>query len=604
MEEKNRYNMLDVLKYHINTFKKEKQGFILWIYLFNMIVLGVFPIVMVVFPKFVIEVIEEENVRKLVFVVVGFSLLIIILRALIIYFRVSISAIGITGRLSQNKVYNTKFKDVSFEHLEDINFHKERATALTTLQGNMNGFESSIKLVNDILPRFVSIIGFSIILGMFNIYIIPLTIALSYIQYRISLLSKKYALKRNDELQEARRQADYFKKVSNDFSFGKDIRVGQLENELQKRNEIKNNYANKISKEITFFRYRVRLFDLIYILLINGFTYYLIVNAYMNNEISLAVVSMTVWTILAISLDLQSIFKDVATLREDTTYTANFLKFIDKDFCGESWGENNISGEEIKIEFKDVAFAYPSSDVTVLKDFNLTIYANQTLALVGINGAGKSTIIKLLSGFYQVSKGQILVNDKPISSYDEKEYRNILSVVFQDVNIYAASLIENITGFDPTNEEIDRAIKALKDVGLYDKVMEFKNGIHQNLLKVIDDDGTDLSGGEAQKLAIARALYKENCKLLILDEPTSALDAISERAIYNNFRDLTKNKTAIMISHRLASTRFCDKIAFLENGNVKEYGTHEELMNLENGKYKEMFIIQGKYYQDGAKNDL
>ena len=189
-----------------------------------------------------------------------------------------------------------------------------------------------------------------------------------------------------------------------------------------------------------------------------------------------------------------------------------------------------------------------------------------------------------------------------IKTIDLSCYRARLAVIFQESLIYAASILENIVGLskDPTDHE--RAMNALKLVGLYEKIESLPQKEHHELLKVIDPSGTELSGGEKQKLSIARALYKENTSFIMLDEPTASLDAIAEKEIYDNFKTLINNRSALIISHRLASTRFCDNIALLDNGKILEYGSHELLMNKENGVYKEMFITQGKYYQEGAKN--
>ncbi len=202
-------------------------------------------------------------------------------------------------------------------------------------------------------------------------------------------------------------------------------------------------------------------------------------------------------------------------------------------------------------------------------------------------------------GLYDVDEGEILINGTPIRDFNKRELYSMYSVVFQDVNILAYTLAENVAC---TSENIDndRVYKVLDKVGLKEKVNSFPKGLDQIMLKIIDENGTELSGGESQKLAIARALYKDG-NMVIMDEPTSALDALAEAEIYKDFSELVENKTSIYISHRLSSTKFCDAIALFDKTGLIEYGTHDELME-NRGEYYKMFTIQGKYYQKGNSN--
>ncbi|MEG2935905.1 MAG: ABC transporter ATP-binding protein, partial [Clostridium sp.] len=277
----------------------------------------------------------------------------------------------------------------------------------------------------------------------------------------------------------------------------------------------------------------------------------------------------------------------------------DFYEFMDTDL-GEQGGDVEGASKEdsLAIEFKNVTFAYPGTDKNVLKDFSLSIPKGQKLAIVGINGAGKTTFVKLLTGLFKVNEGEILINGININEYKKSELYRMFGAVFQEVNILALTIAENIAC---TMDGIDykKVDKVLKQVGLYHKVYELKDNVKTNMLKIIDENGVVFSGGESQKLAIARALYKGgNC--VIMDEPTAALDALAEAEIYNKFDLLTQVKTAIYISHRLASTKFCDAIALLDDTGLREYGTHEELMDSK-GAYYDMFVTQGKYYQEGGE---
>ena len=216
---------------------------------------------------------------------------------------------------------------------------------------------------------------------------------------------------------------------------------------------------------------------------------------------------------------------------------------------------------------------------------------------MGINGAGKTTFVKLLTGLFRPDSGRILINGHDINEYKKSELFKMFAAVFQEVNILAFTIAENIA-CSLEDIDSDRVDEVLKQVGLYDKVQGLDKGVNTMMLKIIDENGTVFSGGESQKLAIARALYKGG-SCVIMDEPTAALDALAEAEIYSEFDALTKGKTAIYISHRLASTKFCDRIALIDGTGLKEYGTHDELME-QGGAYYDMFVTQGKYYQEGG----
>ena len=253
----------------------------------------------------------------------------------------------------------------------------------------------------------------------------------------------------------------------------------------------------------------------------------------------------------------------------------------------------------LALDVADLSKKY--GDRMALSHANFEVPMGSICGFVGPNGSGKTTLVKLLCGFYEPTEGTILINGVDIKTIDLNHYRTKLAVIFQEVVVYAATILENIVGLSTDPNEHEKAMNALKLVGLYEKTKSMPQEEHQELLKVIDPSGTELSGGEKQKLSIARALYKENTSLIILDEPTASLDAIAEKEIYENFKTLINNRTALIISHRLASTKFCDNIVLLEDGEILEYGTHDALMSTENGRYQSMFLTQGKYYQKGAE---
>lgn len=285
----------------------------------------------------------------------------------------------------------------------------------------------------------------------------------------------------------------------------------------------------------------------------------------------------------------------VGVLKSSTEYLELEMKYLNlksEMTCGEL-SADGIDPKNICFEFHHVSFTYPGTDMPVLNDICLKINSGEKLAVVGLNGSGKSTMIKLLCRLYDPDSGSITVNGTDIKSYRYEEYLKLFSVVFQDFKLLAFSVAENVAAndvFDP-----DKVLRCLETAGLRERVEKMPNGINQAVYKLYEKDGIDLSGGEEQKLAIARALYKD-APFVILDEPTAALDPIAESEIYQRFGTLVTDRTSVFVSHRLSSCRFCDRILVFDNGRIIEEGTHDVLVS-KDGRYAEMWNAQAQYYQ-------
>lgn len=258
-------------------------------------------------------------------------------------------------------------------------------------------------------------------------------------------------------------------------------------------------------------------------------------------------------------------------------------------------GSRSVPAGPHEFTFEDVSFCYPESTEPVLEHLNLTIRSGEKLALVGLNGAGKTTLVKLLCGLYRPTSGRILMDGTDIQEFRDEEYYRAMGAVFQDDFSLAFPLTENVTCMPDGEEDEKRLWECLTLAGLAEKIRSAPDTIHTRLYQDIDPNGIVLSGGEMQKLMLARALYK-NADTLVLDEPTAALDPLAEAAMYTRYNEMSQNKTSIFISHRLSSTRFCDRIVLLNGGRIAEEGSHEALMG-QNGMYAELFRTQASYYQ-------
>lgn len=325
----------------------------------------------------------------------------------------------------------------------------------------------------------------------------------------------------------------------------------------------------------------------------------LCIYGYLSYKLLTGTISIGDFTMLAGSANtlkdsLQGVLNQFQELNRKLNFMKEYVKFIQMPDSHRT-GTLPVDTRQLPvIEFRKVSFRYPSMQEYILKDVNITIPAGQHLSVVGLNGAGKTTFIKLLCRLYDVDEGEILLNGVNIKDYDYDDYMKELSVVFQDFKMFALSMRENIKlgDYEKEDQELEKVCELS---GLTEKVTSLPKGLDTQIYKYFDPEGIEPSGGEMQKLAIARALYKD-APVVILDEPTAALDPVAEYDIYRQFDALVGGKTAIYISHRLSSCKFCDKIAVFADHTIKEYGTHEELVNLPDGIYAEMFRVQAQYY--------
>jgi len=324
----------------------------------------------------------------------------------------------------------------------------------------------------------------------------------------------------------------------------------------------------------------------------DGISYFYIGYLAIKQLLTLGDFSMCISAASTLYWSLFYMVEGVQEITKKCNYAAEFLKFLDYPAAMPKGTKETIQGDHV-IEFCHVSFKYPRSENYVLRDINLTIRSGEHLSIVGLNGAGKTTLIKLLCRLYDVTEGEIKIDGINIKEYSDEAYRRLFAVVFQDFKLFAFSLKENIV-LGETAEET-KIEDVLKLSGLYEDAMKLEHGFDTTLYKSFDEQGTELSGGQKQKVAISRALYR-NAPIVILDEPTAALDPVAEYEIYKKFDSLVGGKTAIYISHRLSSCKFCDHIAVFAEDTIKEYGTHESLVKKENGIYAEMFAAQAQYY--------
>ena len=325
--------------------------------------------------------------------------------------------------------------------------------------------------------------------------------------------------------------------------------------------------------------------------------YLLLISASLAGELSVGAIAQYVSCVMLFLTAVFGLVNAVQLSIVNHVYLERFFSYFDipNPMYQGSLSVEKRDDNDYSIEFRDVSFKYPGSDVYALLHVNVKFKIGEKLAVVGMNGSGKTTFIKLLCRLYDPTEGVILLNGVDIRKYNYQEYMSIFSVVFQDFQLFAFSLGQNVAA----GAEYDRSCveKSLKEAGFSKRLSEIPEGMETCLYHDFDTNGVEVSGGEAQKIAIARALYKSG-PFIVLDEPTAALDPVSEYEIYRKFNEISGGKTAIYISHRLASCRFCDDILVFSEGQIIQHGTHDALLTQEGGKYVELWNAQAQYYME------
>lgn len=430
-----------------------------------------------------------------------------------------------------------------------------------------------------------------------------------------------------DKLAPTWRKISYMQQSVQNFDYAKDIRLFSMKDWLsEKQHEVLMEKQDKMLYSRTLWIYN-SAFAHGLSMISTAVIYAVMIFAVVDKNLSIGNFTLYLGLAMNFTSAMTNTLNTLGTIKKNSHDVSYFRAFIDmqtEEKPGESFSALTVKNEDTvssaltvdntdlqheffpipktdsyTFTFRNVCFRYAGAKQDALHNLNLTFSAGERLAVVGLNGAGKTTFVKLLCRLYDPTEGEILLNGVDIRLFKRNEYYRLFAPVFQNVELFAFPMAENVSMLPPDQTDRDKSRECLIQSGLGDKLNELKDGVDTELLKIIHDDGIDLSGGEKQKLALARALYK-NAPIMVLDEPTAALDALAEYNLYCNFDKIIGNKSAVYISHRLSSTRFCHHIAMFEDGEMVEYGTHEELLH-KDGAYAEMFRIQSQYYKEEGR---
>lgn len=392
------------------------------------------------------------------------------------------------------------------------------------------------------------------------------------------------------------RHINYYEETATSEAAAKDIRIFQLSHPMKEQAETYIQKKFRLERKKKYFATLQGFISLLNSHGIDFVIYAVLGYSVLQHNLSIGSFSLAVSNIALF----RSYFQRISSVLIGYSGTAKYVEYYSKFLAIESkfrkTGTEPIEfskSDSFTIEFRDVSFRYPGQTDFALRHFNLVVHNKEKIAVVGENGAGKSTFVKLLMRLYDPTEGTILINGVDIKKYDYDQYLALFAPIFQDYKLFAFTVEENISSFDESTMEAVQ--KAAEKAGIADRIQQCEEGYGTYFTKLFDENGIEFSGGEQQKIALARTYFKSDAKITILDEPTSALDARAEYLLYQKFNDLIGDNTAFFISHRLSSALFCDKILVIKNQGVGEYGSHAELME-KKGIYYQLFQMQSDYY--------
>lgn len=533
--------------------------------------------------------VEQANDLSAVKMVV----IIVVVEAILLWLRRVLTGCQQNGHVKMeetvNQMVSEKIMSLPFNYLEDARYMQMKENALMGIN-NMGAVYDFFQSLLTIVSSLISIAALSVVIFQFDVYLVIILFVGALLAIFITTLSTKTMVKFFNDLLPINFKYGYYLDLLTSNTVCKELRMYSLFQVIEEKFKYFSDgmihYFMKIMVKESAFNFAVSLVR--YVVL--AFIYILTAMKTMGLQLPISSFTLTCSAAISFSSAVNEIIAASGRFIRAIEYVKPIIAFMEIPLTK---NEGSLKLEHFEtLEFDHVSFTYPNTNQLVLDQVSFTIKANEKISIVGVNGAGKSTIVKLICMLYRPDQGCIKVNGIDIYQYDYLSYIQHISSIFQDYKLFCFSIKDNI-GFEIKQQ---KALDLLSQVHILPAIQKLKNGIFSNLNKEYDLDGVALSQGQLQKIAIARGLAK-NSDFIILDEPTSALDPLAEAEIYENFYELTKGKTAIFISHRMSSSVFCDKILVLQHGKVVDFAPHQELMEKKEGLYYQMFTTQAQNYQ-------
>ena len=594
--------MISNILFHLQSAKKWDEK-LFWYQFVSVIPQAGFTFLSIFLPSYIVSMLQTgADLTVMLFKICG----IVLTMALC-----NIVSSGMEQYLYRNSMSLTLFYEQQcFRKMTGIPYHSLEEKDTHSLLGNIfNGFRNEYMIRNSVtsFSALLESILASCLYGYFVLrihFVLFLMITVSvFLNFIFLNRTRKKQNRVYQQIGEPMKMASYVKRHCMERADGKDIRIYQMQDWfIQKYDTAVTKLGDLYGKIHNF--YFLRALGELSIHTVAEFVCYVFMTVRLaNGAVTIPEFVFAIGVIQTFSGRFASMIYHIQGQNGIQAFLTNLRKLLsypEEDEGGQFQTLDTTNG--ISIELKNVSFRYEEAAEDVLKDINLTIHSGEKLALIGLNGAGKTTLVKLLCGFYEPTRGEILINGKPKNSYSQKDFISKVSSLFQDSFVFPLSLDENLTSCDENGYDEKKLQQALVYSGFQNAYERCAQKGKTLLVREVNENATDFSGGEKQKLLFARALYKQ-AKFLILDEPTAALDPIAENELYQNFGKAAKDNTVLFISHRLSSTRFCDRIILLEGAQIQEEGTHEELMKKQ-GRYAELFEIQSKYYKESEEQEV
>jgi len=487
-----------------------------------------------------------------------------------------------------------KMVTTDYPHGEQQAFLNTANKRFEAIMSNNTAAEEGYRVMQGMAVALVSLVVYTALLWSLNPWLVLGVAALTALSFEGRRRANNWAYRNQENWIPLERKIDYIHTQAGDYRYAKDVRLFGMSQWLQdiyaSCARLRTDWANREGRV----QFAADVVDGLVTFLREGAAYAWLLHGAVIGTIDPAAFVLYFTAIGNFSQQLMSFLTLFAQLHKFHLQIAVVRELLDwpEEFRREG-GRPLPEGNAWELTLDHVSYRYPGAEKNTIHDLSLTLRPGEKVALVGLNGAGKSTLVKLLCGLYDPTEGRVLLNGIPITEFNREEYYGLFSAVFQESAVRPYTLAKNVALSDQPDRE--RVAECLDLAGLSERVGELPQGMDTRLMKYLWHDGVDLSGGESQKLMLARALYKDG-PIIILDEPTAALDPIAESELYEKYGQLTAGKTSLYISHRLASTRFCDRVLMLEDGAIVESGTHEELLAMR-GKYYQLYEIQSAYYR-------
>lgn len=549
----------------------------------------------------------SASLGSVVFTIAAFALVLMLLSGLRSYVdtnalfgRIAVRSQGIYLSISR------KYAETSYPNLLNTDFLALGKKASAACDANSEASEAIWTTLTDLMTSCIGFVVYLALLTNLNLWLAALVAATTAVSYFASKRINEWGyLHRSEEL-ELTKKIEYANKTATSREFAKDIRMfglrGWLEDLWGSTMRLYSAFCAKRERKYIW----ANIIDIVLTFLRNGIAYAFLIGITVKNGLPASQFLLYFAALSGFAQWVVEILDKLSVMHKQSLDISTIREFLDWDEPFDLNGGERIAFEpnkQYEIRLDNVSFRYPKADKDTLSHINLTVHPGEKLAIVGLNGAGKTTLVKLVCGFLDPTEGRILLNGEDIRKFNRNDYYALFSAVFQEFSVLDVTVKENVAqcvdGIDET-----RVWQCIDKAGLTEKIKSLPKGIETHLGRRVFKDGVEFSGGQTQRLMLARALYK-NAPILVLDEPTAALDPIAENDIYQKYNDMTHGRTSFFISHRLASTRFCDRIIFVDSGKIAEEGTHDELLK-NGGGYAYLFEVQSKYYrsdnQDGTSD--